>query len=122
MVLLVNLPQKVNQESKGGSTFTTQSMFFITLAVNLKTHVISLDAEKAFSKIQYPFVGKRFWQTRTRREHHYSENGYQLKTYSNHITREMLKAFSEIGKETVVLFSSNTVLEVPASGIREREE
>lgn len=60
MVSLVNLPQEDNQESKGGSTFTTQSMFFITLAVNLKTHVISLDAEKAFNKIQYPFVGKGF--------------------------------------------------------------
>lgn len=60
MVSLVNLPQKDNQESNGSSTFTTQSMFFITLAVNLKTYVISLDAEKALNKLQYPFVGKGF--------------------------------------------------------------
>lgn len=60
MVSLVSLPQKDNQESKGGSTFTTQSMFFITLAVNLKTHVISLDEEKHLIEFSIHLWGKGF--------------------------------------------------------------
>lgn len=60
MVSLVNLPQKVNQESSGSSTFTTQPMFFITLAVNLKTYVISLDAEKLLMNFSIHLWGTGF--------------------------------------------------------------
>lgn len=69
------------------------SVFHHVNSVDQKTDVIKMGAEKAFNKIQHPFVRKKFQQTRTRKELDSSDNGYPLKTYSNHNMREMLKAY-----------------------------
>ena len=48
----------VFQDHKDGSTYTSQSMWYTTLTKDKSHMIISIDVEKAFDKIQYPFIIK----------------------------------------------------------------
>ena len=49
-----------SQVQKDGSTHAHQSMLYTTLTKEVKNHmIISIDAEKAFDKVQHPFMIKK---------------------------------------------------------------
>ena len=51
--------QRTSQVHKDGSTYANQSTSYTTLTNDVKNHtIISIDAEKAFDKVQHPFIIK----------------------------------------------------------------
>ena len=55
-----------SQVHKDGSTYTNQSTSY-TILTKFNNHmIISIDAEKAFDKVQHPFMIKNSYQSRCR--------------------------------------------------------
>jgi hypothetical protein len=49
--------------------------------------IISIDAERAFDKIQYPLTTKKTKKTRNRMDVHQYNKGFIQETYSLHFTK-----------------------------------
>ena len=74
---------------KGGSTYANQSMWHITLTKSKnKNHmIISIDTEKAFDKIQHPFMIKSSYQSGYRGNISQHNKSHLWQTHNQHNTQ-----------------------------------
>ena len=110
-----------------GSTFANQSMGYITLIKEKNHMILSIDAEKAFDKIQHPFLIKTLEKVGIEGTYlKIIKAIYEKPTANIILTGEKLRAFSlRSGTRqgcplSPLLF--DIVLEVLASAIRQQKE
>ena len=112
---------------RAGSTFASQSMSYITLIKDKNHTILSIDAEKAFDKIQHTFLIKTLEEVRIKGIYlKIIKAIYEKPTANIILNGEKLRAFplrsgTRQGCPLSPLFF-NIVLEVLASAIRQQKE
>ena len=112
---------------RAGSTFTNQSMWYITLIKEKNHLILSIDAEKAFDKIQHPFLIKTLGKVKVEGTYlNIIKAIYEKPTANIILNGEKLRAFPLRSGTwqgcplSPLLF--NIVLEVLALPIRQQKE
>ena len=112
---------------RAGSTFANQSTWYITLIKGKNHTILSIDAEKAFDKIQHPFLIKTLEKVGIEGTYlNIIKAIYEKPTANIILNGEKLRAFSLRSgtghgcPPSPLLF--NIVLEVLASAIRQQKE